>query len=758
MLIRHVQRAILIVAAIVAALLFFAGGAALRLAMGPVSLGAFAQPIGDALNRSLSGAVIRFDEVVLEWSRADERINLIVLGTKIFDLNGHIVAQAPKANLDFDAAALLSGRLRLRNFGLIGLQLTGMRGQDGTIRLGFGRDQSEPNFLDALRQILRTSSSQGSGLEFLSLQHARVAFLDQPTGLFIVLPDAGLELKTIRDGFDASLTASAEISGSPFRINLRAALQNDGMPKSATLNITGFSIRSLAESSPKFAKLKPYALTTDLSANIAFESGAPGRIDFHANGLGSADIPLIGDLRLSRFELAGNLDPQKRHLEAQSVGFETNRNASRGKGAFVLDWDDRGITQVSVDADTGGLQFNFPKLFRQPVTFSRLTFHLDYSAAEGQISWRQAVIESGPLSADLSGTVHVNDSKLQDLNFSGTVSPLALADLLTFWPEGVAVGARDWVTANVADGRLGPLRVDAALPPGALDAELLPDSALNVTFPFQGLTTRYVQGMTPITGASGTGTLRGDSFQLMVDNGFVGPLLLSNGEIDIPELHLAGTMAHITAQANGTTADILRLIDEPPLGYSKRFGIVPATVEGRSAVDLDFKLPLLKDLAWEQVQFLIRANASQLGLPIAQRKLEGANVQFTVAPSSLTARGRGRFAAVPVEFQWTEDFQATASSTRLDVSGRADDAERVRLGIALPSWITGPIPFSVKLAGEHFRFSEGQLSADLTNVAADVPGLAVKKPVGQPATGSAHLAIDSTGVVQSRIFLWPATA
>ena len=150
----------------------------------------------------------------------------------------------------------------------------------------------------------------------------------------------------------------------------------------------------------------------------------------------------------------------------------------------------------------------------------------------------------------------------------------------------------------------------------------LPDSALDVVFPFEGLTVRYVPGMTPITAASGTATLKGDSFRAQVVSGSIGPLALSAGDVAIPELHVSGTTAHIVAHADGTTADILRLIDEPPLGYPKRFGIAAATVEGRSTVDLQFDLPLLKDLLWDQVRFLVTANATQLGLPIAQRKLE----------------------------------------------------------------------------------------------------------------------------------------
>src|SRR5262249_39345507 len=127
MLIRHVQRAAWITGAIVAALLFFLAGAAGRLLMGPISLGLFAGAIEASLNNSVSGLVIRFDQAVLEWSRTGSKVNLIVLGTKVLDLDGRIIAQAPKADLDFDAAAMIAGQLTLKRFSLIGVQLTGVR-------------------------------------------------------------------------------------------------------------------------------------------------------------------------------------------------------------------------------------------------------------------------------------------------------------------------------------------------------------------------------------------------------------------------------------------------------------------------------------------------------------------------------------------------------------------------------------------------------------------------------------------------------
>ena len=218
MLIRHVQRAGLILGAIFAAALFFLGGAALRLLMGPISLGPFADIIEDAINHSVPGIVVRFDQAVLEWSRTEGKVNLIVLGTKVFDANGHIIAQAPKADLDFDAAAIVAGHLNVRRLGLIGVQITGVRSKDGTIRLGFGPQQGNADLLKTLRDILKDSAAGGGSLDSFAIQNARLAFRDEPTGLFIIAPEANFTLHNRGAEMDASLDSSVEIAKEVFFI------------------------------------------------------------------------------------------------------------------------------------------------------------------------------------------------------------------------------------------------------------------------------------------------------------------------------------------------------------------------------------------------------------------------------------------------------------------------------------------------------------------------------------------------------------
>src|SRR5258708_18610557 len=271
MLPRPVQRTLLILGALLAALLFFIGGAALRLLMGPISLGPFASIIEDALNHSVSGVVIRFDQAVLEWSRAEGKVNLIVLGTKGFDLDGHIVAQAPKADLDFDAAALVAGHLNLKRFGLIGVQLTGVRTKEGAFRLGFGRDQSDANLLETIRKILENSADGGGSLDSFSIRNARLAFRDEPTGLFIISPDASFTLKNSRKELDASLQSSFDIGGAPANMAAHAVLRPDAWPYHATVEIKGLSLPALAQNSTSFVALKPYRLTSDVEASFSLD-------------------------------------------------------------------------------------------------------------------------------------------------------------------------------------------------------------------------------------------------------------------------------------------------------------------------------------------------------------------------------------------------------------------------------------------------------------------------------------------------------
>ncbi|HXI99757.1 MAG TPA: DUF3971 domain-containing protein, partial [Micropepsaceae bacterium] len=749
MLTRHVQRGCLVVGATIAALLFFVGGAALRLLMGPISLGPFASVIEDSLNHSVPGVVIRFDQAVLEWSRPEGKVNLIVLGTKVFDLEGHIIAQAPKADLDFDAAAMVQGHLNLKRFGLIGVQLTGVRSKEGAIYLGFGPEQGTPDLFETLRNVLQNSAAGGSSFDSFAIRNARLAFRDEPTGLFIVSPDANFTLQDTGKELDVSLDSAIELSGAPIRLTAKAVLRENGDLDRGSFTLKGLSIPALVQNSTNFAALTPYRLISDITASFTLDqNGAFTTSDFHAAGNGTILTAVLkSPLRLDKFDVTGRYDGTLNKISLEDFSFNSNVAAAKGKANVTLAWKDGALQTVSGDMDAGNVRFDMPQWFYQPFAISHLSLQAAYDRAARAISWNHAVIESGAFSADLSGDVHLAKSGSPAMTLNGTLNSLPVAEALKYWPMDIGTGAREWIAENIPEGRVGPLRVDADFPAGALDGDSLPDESLTMSFPFEAMTAHYIAGMTPITAAHGNARLTGDSFHVTVDGASVGPLALSGGDVIIPDLHTHGVIARIKAHGDGRMSDVLRLIDQPPLGYPKRFGINPANVNGQASVDLDFALPLLRDVSLDQLRIGVQAKATELALPIDNRKFEHGMVSFTVDTKSLSSQGTAVLQGVPVSFKWTEDFTAPDITTRIDLTGRLDDANRPGLGLSNPAWLTGPMPVTLALYGRRFQLKDADLKADLTNAVAEFPTINFAKHAGTRANATAQLHFGEGGAL-----------
>jgi hypothetical protein len=320
--------------ALVAAFLFFIAGIALRLMMGPISLGPFASSIEDSVNRSLSGLVVRFDRAQLEWSGADGEIKLTIEGTRLFDLNGRIIAQAPQANLDFDQMSLLTGRPVLTRFALTGIQLTALRTQDGVLKLGFAPEESESDLLEAIRKTLLRNAGSGSSLDSFEIIDARLAYRDEPTGLFLVLPSASLTVSNRENRIFASLKAAVEISGSASELVAQAELRDNGTPLSGRLEVRHLNLTSLSRNSRSFAFLKPFDVVTNFSANFTLApDGAIVKSEFLALGDGKIGPPLshTDEVRVEGARIHGTYDGTRGHVAFDEISVKGGRLRGEGR-------------------------------------------------------------------------------------------------------------------------------------------------------------------------------------------------------------------------------------------------------------------------------------------------------------------------------------------------------------------------------------------------------------------------------------------
>jgi hypothetical protein len=746
---RYVRRISWIVGAVFAALLFFVAGAFLRLLMGPISLGPIAGAIEDSINRAITGFVVRFDSAVIEWSRTDGKIYLTVLGTKVFDANGRIIAQAPAANLDFDSTDLLAGNLSLQRFALVGVQLTGVRTSDGAIKLGFAQDQDDSDLLKTIREMLQ-SGGGSTTLDSLSIRNARLAFRDEPTGLFVVSPDTNFVLESKPDGLNAGLDSLIEISGIASRLTARAKLRDNGVPESGSVEIRDLSLPALAKYNPILSFLQPYNITSNLDADFRLgENGELRASEFHLDGSGLVSGPLFKvPLRFDKFDVAGSFDGAAERVVLNSIALQGKPLAAKAKASFAVTRKDGIFSTVAGEITAQDVRVALTQSFRSELAFANLSLKGEYDHAQKRIAFERAAVRNGRIGADLSGAVRLVDGVAPGLTLKGTLEPLTVRDILYYWPLGIGVGAEDWIRSQVIEGRVGPVRIDANFEPGVLDHDVIPEGALLMAFPFDGLSVRYLGRMTPLSAANGQAQLTGDAFRATVQAGTIGTIAVSQGELEILDYNSPSASARIKVHADGQVPDILALIDQDPLGYTRRFRIDTATTQGTAAVNLDFAIPLLKDVPIERVGVGVQANLSGLSVAIDEhRRLEKTTLQVALDKQSLTSQGSGELSGVPVGFRWLEDFDAPAQSTRIAVAATLDETARAKLGLSEPTWLKGSMPVQATFFGQRFTLNEATVNADLAQASAEFAMLNLAKRPGTPAKGSARIRFGADGIV-----------
>lgn len=764
MRIRHLRRATLILGAAVAALFLLIAGVTLRLFIGPVSLGPFAGAIEDSINQSISGLVIRFDQAVLGWSHSQGRVNLSILGTKVFDKSGRIIAQAPKAELDFDAASLLQGRAVLRRFALIGMQLTAVRTKEGVLKLGFRSTEGESDLLRAIATALETNAEafsmipakDGNRLDRFAILDARLAFHDEQTGLFIISPGADLTVKSHDGVLDAALQAAVEISGVRATVAADAELLPNGMPRRGALQVRGLSLTALAANTPTFSALAPFGLTLDLTGNVELDAqGRVRSIDFGATGGGTAGRPNVDPVSvpIEKFHVLGRFDGTTKRLLLEDISFDGAAIKVKGNGRFDVGWQAGALTSLAGEVNMENGAINLRERFAAPVSFERLIVRGVYDRSGSKITLDNAVLSAGQLQANLAGVMDFEGEQSPAIEAKGALNPIAVRDLLRYWPVGLAEGARSWIDANIVQGRIGQAAFDAQIPAGALDQEALPEQALSLTFAFGNVTSHYIKGLTPLTGGQGQARLSGDTFRAEVSRAAVGPLAVSKGRVVIPDLHIPGAAGTIGGHVEGKVADVLALIDQEPLGYARRFHIDPASADGQVALDLSFTVPMLKDLVVEQVGIGIQAKASNVSLPIdPKRRLESGDLSFDIDGKALNAEGAVKVNGVSLDFKWTEDFVASGVTSHVQVQGLLDDDGRSKLGLPEEGLVLGPSRFSLALTGHRTQFDKGELSADLRDAEISVPSINLHKTPGQPATLAGVLHFGAGGQIAMENF------
>jgi len=754
----HVNRAALVASGIAAALLAFVVGAAVRLLIGPVSLGPFAGPLADALDRALPGITVKYDQAAIEWERDEGRVNLVILGTRVFDHDGRIIAQAPKADIDLAAGPFLHGKTVVKRIVLVGVQLTMVRTADGGLRLGVEKDSQESDILKRISDALKANHGNTTSLESFAVRRARLAFYDEASKLFVVAPRADFRLRRVDHHLAASVDAAVELSGRPAHVTADIDFPPDKGPVRAVVAITGFEVQSLADNSPAFSAIRNTALKLDLTGSFVIDGPRLVSAHFAANATGTFLVPEFknGQVHVSLLKGHGIYDGKQHDFVIENATIASDKVNARLQGKLRFTTDATGnVAGVRADLRMSQLSFSWHGVFAQPVQFQTVDLAAAWNRENRDLVIEHLGVGGAPVSMQAAGRVTFADGKSPAIDLKATIGPISIRDMVRYWPVDAAPGARDWAETNMPAGIIGPATIEAHFPAGMLDQPAIPSSAVAAKFAVKGGEVKYIEGLTHLTEVEGTATVSGTSFVADIASAKIGPLAVSGARfVDNDFNQRPASNGDITAHIQGAMADVLALVDMGKLRYPSKFGINPAATRGEAGLDLTVRVPLLKSVSVDQVAISIKAISTGFAVALGQQtQLTDGNIDFQIDNNKLHAAGTAGLggSASRLNLDWTEDFKtAKAATTKIVVKGTLDDTARAALAMHLKNYVKGPVGISGTLTGHRGNLRQGNFTVDFTaaNVMLDLIG--VNKPAGFPMTSRVALTFTGKSTVESQ--------
>ncbi len=456
------------------------------------------------------------------------------------------------------------------------------------------------------------------------------------------------------------------------------------------------------------------------------------RLDGAGHVEGPAPVPFILDVRVRE-------DAAAEHLDARLRVAQPGRLAALVPAAGV-DVDGAAIAvDITADLAGGALAGPLDVVVRSlgPLTIAAaampdglpvdaLEAALAWDRAAGTIALRRLTLQSPAFSLDAHGRFGGDG-----LLLAVAMDRVDVAWAERVWPAGVADGARRWVTANIPRGRIDRLDMLLDLDAAALAGDGITADAVAGEARVSDAEIHYLQPMPPVTDARARAVFDGDELRFAIEGGRVETVVIDGGELTIRGYSDPATPERLEADlsATGEVSTILAVTDSEPLRLATRHGLPVASSGGSGSFRVRVGLPLLEQLALDQVALRFDGTFTGVDLPgmAAGRDLTDATVRLEAGTEVVTAEGEGRIAGLPLAFGYRLD--APADVQRLTASGRVDAARLRAFGLPAAIDVRGPVGIEAVLALEAER-ERTQLDLDLTAVEVEVPLLGVWKPQG----------------------------
>lgn len=696
---RHSVRSILALLVLITGLL---GYGVFRLSQGPVPLDFVLEPLERALS-ALSGNVIQVRQAALSWDSTHGDLGLELGGVSVSTPEGSRLLTLPRAWLEFSGQEMLRGRFQPTVLRLNGLTLRGTRGANGGFSLGIQADSEAAAPADPPQKTEDTRTpaqwltdvfqlGRPNGLRQVRLHDSRIVLIDERMNVEWQLSDI-------------SATLQADSAGNPLG-GMEGILILPG--RQTRISLSG--MLDLAD------PLRPEDDLWKIQADIA---------DLIPSSI-AARLPGLPEL--SGLELPTQV---KAEAVLDGKGLPQAVSAKLALGAGRL---------VHADLPTGALAIT-----SGAIDLALKNSHLD-------IEINNLTLGTG---TSLTGRLALDRLRFPfKLEAHLGVKSVRLADLPLLWPAGVAPNPRRWIFANLSKGAVSEAvaTLKATFPGRDVEPEI---HDLTAALSAANIDVTYLGKLPPVEGVGGNLTYTHSDGRLAMtlqDGRVRGGLAVPKGNIAITGLKAKDQHLALTMGIEGPVSEALALLDAPPLGFMKRFGVDSKQSAGAARITLVMGFPLINALKVEQLDVSAEAMLTDAALRnvIEDVSLSEAALALKVTPKGLTGTGTGKLNGVGFQIDWQESF--ADAGRKLGLIGTVDDSGRRALNLPGAGYVSGPIDLALTYDEPKPRQAKVDVKADLTRARVEVADIHYVKLPGEVATGTATLVMENNRLTQISAF------
>jgi len=414
--------------------------------------------------------------------------------------------------------------------------------------------------------------------------------------------------------------------------------------------------------------------------------------------------------------------------------------------------------EFELDGDHGYIAFDGDEKYNYDIDGMQLLGQITGGIDEIKID--KAELKMGGQKAQLS--VYANgletyllEQSLKDLavRFKANVAEFPFEELSHFWPRYVAEPAWEWCK----DGLTGGLAKNASfIFDFGYDSKNDSWGLLNLDgkLELNDGDLFYLQGMPLVRNIYGTAYFSDHNISIDIDKGISDGVIITGGNVNIYDLDKEDNFISIKLIGNSSVSDALKLIDNPPLEFTRDMGLDPDAIKGNVDVKLNLDFELRQDLDNKDIKVDVSADLHEVKIDnlLPQHTISAEAMQLHVNGKGWQLDGDGKYDSIPLKLSMKEAFADKKYKSRSYIEFKLDSEAKKALGldwkiIDAPN-IEGYALIKADVTVKENDLIEIDVNADLENAKIDYSYLGFVKQSGEKAQATAHVVMKKDKVTE----------